>query len=122
VCRDYNIENDLIPRIATCFGGGIGNTGSVCGAVIGATMAIGIIRKQSSNIEEWLETAEIAREFRRRFEDKMKTISCRELTGIDFSNDEGREKLMDSDIPLTVCFPAVAHAYRIVSNLLKDNS
>ena len=123
VCRDYNIESDLIPKIATCFGGGIGNTGSVCGAVIGATMAIGVVRKQSSSIDEWLATADIAREFRRRFEEEMQTIICRELTGIDLSTDQGREELMnsDSDIAMTVCFPAVAHAYRIVSDLLKDN-
>jgi C_GCAxxG_C_C family probable redox protein len=122
VCRDYNIENDLIPKIATCFGGGIGNTGSVCGAVIGATMAIGVVRKQSSSIQEWLATAEIAREFRRRFEDEMQTIICRELTGMDLSTAEGQEILINSDIAMTVCFPAVAHAYRIVSELLKDNS
>jgi C_GCAxxG_C_C family probable redox protein len=122
VCRDYNIENDLVPKIATCFGGGIGNTGSVCGAVIGATMAIGVVRKRASSIEEWFATAEVAREFRRRFEDEMQTISCRELTGIDFSTDEGPEKLMNSDIAMTVCFPAVAHAYRIVSDLLKEDS
>ncbi|MBD3217096.1 MAG: hypothetical protein GF310_02380 [candidate division Zixibacteria bacterium] len=122
VCQDYGIENDLIPRIATCFGGGIGNTGSVCGAVIGATMAIGIIRKQSSSIEEWLETAEIARELRRRFEDEMKTINCRELTGLDLTNELDSEKLMNSDIAMKVCFPAVSHAYQIVSDLLKENS
>ncbi len=121
MCQDYNIENELIPGIATCFGGGIGNTGSVCGAVAGATMAIGIIRKQSTNIEEWLETAKIAQEFRRRFEDEMKTIYCRELTGLDLTKDDDPEKLMNSDIPMTVCFPAVAHAYRIVSELLKSN-
>ncbi len=122
MCQDYNIENELIPKIATCFGGGIGNTGSVCGAVIGATMAIGIVRKRSTNIEEWLATAEIAREFRRRFEDEMQTISCRELTGVDLSTNEGREDLMNSEIAMTVCFPAVAHAYRIVSDLLKNNA
>ncbi|NIP44539.1 MAG: C_GCAxxG_C_C family protein [candidate division Zixibacteria bacterium] len=122
MCRDYNIENDLIPKIATCFGGGIGNSGSVCGAVIGAAMAIGIVRKQSTSIEEWLATAEIAREFRRRFEEEMKTIYCRELTGLDLTKDLDSEKLMNSDIAMNVCFPAVAHAYRIVSDLLKDNS
>jgi hypothetical protein len=39
------------------------------------------------------------------------------------STDQGREELMNSgsDIAMTVCFPAVAHAYRIVSDLLRDN-
>ena len=61
-------------------------------------------------------------EFRRRFEDEMNTISCRELTGMDLSTVDGREDLMNSDIAMTVCFPAVAHAYRIVSDLLKNNA
>jgi C_GCAxxG_C_C family probable redox protein len=121
VCRDYGIESDVIPKIATCFGGGIANTGSVCGAVIGAVMAIGLVRKQSTSIGEWFATAGVAQEFRRRFEDEMNTISCSELTGIDFSTVKGPEDLMDSEIAMTVCFPAVAHAYRIVSELLKEN-
>jgi hypothetical protein len=84
-------------------------------------MAIGIIRKQSTSIEEWLETAEIARELRRRFEDEMKTINCRELTGLDLTKEVDSEKLMNSDIAMKVCFPAVAHAYRIVTELLMEN-
>lgn len=122
MCRDRNIENDLIPRIATCFGGGIGNTGSVCGAVIGANMAIGIVRKQSSTIDEWLATAEVAKEFRRRFEAEMHTIICNELTGIDLNTDTGRDELLNSDVAMTACIPAVAHAYRIVTELLKEDS
>jgi C_GCAxxG_C_C family probable redox protein len=35
-------ENVLIPRIATAFGGGIGRCGSICGALTGGVMAIGI--------------------------------------------------------------------------------
>jgi C_GCAxxG_C_C family probable redox protein len=120
VCRNHGIESDVIPRIATCFGGGIGNTGSVCGAVIGAIMAIGVVRKQSTSLEEWLATAEIAAEFRRRFEDEMDTIDCRELTGVDLTTDEGRGELMNSDITMTVCLPAVTNAYRIVSDLLSN--
>jgi C_GCAxxG_C_C family probable redox protein len=122
VCQDYNIENELIPKIASYFGGGIGNTGSVCGAVIGAVMAIGVIRKQWTSIEEWMETAKVAQEFRRRFEDEMGTIICRELTGLDLTKGVDLEKLTDSEIPMTVCFPAVGHAYRIVSDLLKEDS
>lgn len=85
-------------------------------------MAIGIVRKQSSNIDEWLETAKIAAELRKRFENEMHTISCRELTGIDLTEVESRDILMNSDIPMKVCIPAVALAYRIVSELLEEYS
>ncbi len=67
-------------------------------------------------------TARIFQEFRRRFEDEMGTISCRELTGMDLTKVEDLDKLANSDIAMTVCFPAVGHAYRIVSDLLKDDS
>src|SRR5512136_28960 len=35
-------KSDLIPKIATAFGGGIGRRGSLCGALTGAIMAIGL--------------------------------------------------------------------------------
>ena len=120
MCQDYKIENELIPKIASYFGGGIGNTGSVCGAVSGAIMAIGIVRKQSTSLEEWMETAKVAQEFRKRFEEEMGNLNCRDLTGLDLGSEVDAEKLMNSEIPMTVCFPAVAHAYRIVSELLKE--
>ena len=52
----------------------------------------------------------------------MKTISCRELTGLDLTKVEGLEGLMGSDVPQTVCFPAVATAHRLVVDLLKETT
>lgn len=120
MCQEFNIENEIIPKIATCFGGGIGGSGEVCGAVIGAVMAIGLIRKQSTSVEEWRETAEVARNMTERFKEEMETINCRELTGLDLTSDVGRDELMNSDIPMMVCFPAVATAFRITMDLLEE--
>jgi len=64
----------------------------------------------------------VAQEFRRRFEAEMETINCRDFTGADLSTEEGREQYMSSDIPLTVCFPAVGVAYRLVVDLPKETS
>ena len=64
----------------------------------------------------------LAEEFRKRFEAEMDTISCRELTGIDLTHEEARNELMNSDIPQTVCFPAVAAAHRLVVDLLKEGA
>jgi hypothetical protein len=52
----------------------------------------------------------------------METINCRELTGVDLSSPENLDQYMDSDIAMTVCFPAVGLAYRIVTDLLKETS
>ncbi len=124
MCQEFEIEIDdkTIPRIAFGFAGGIGNTGAVCGAVAGAVMAIGLMKERGDTMEEGLRALGVAAEFRRRFEAEMETINCRELTGADLTTQEGIEQFMDSDIPQTVCFPAVATAYRLVVDLLKETS
>jgi C_GCAxxG_C_C family probable redox protein len=124
VCQEFEIEieHDVIRQIAFGFAGGLGNTGAVCGAVVGAVMAIGLKRGRADTTEEGLRELEVAREFRRRFEAEMETISCRELTGMDLTTEEGVEQFMSSDIPQTVCFPAVGVAYRLVVDLLKETS
>ena len=113
-------ENDVIPRIANGFAGGIGNTGAVCGGVVGAVMAIGLKQGRADTMEEALANLAVAQEFRRRFEAEMETISCRELTGLDLSAEEGLKQFMSSGTPQTVCFPAVGAAYRLVVDLLKE--
>jgi C_GCAxxG_C_C family probable redox protein len=123
-CEEFGIEVDekVIPRIAYAFAGGVGNTGAVCGAVAGATMAIGLIKGRGKTMEEMFSILGLAAEFRKRFEAEKETINCRELTGINLTTPEGIEQLMSSDVPQTVCFPAVATAYRLVVNLLKETS
>jgi hypothetical protein len=150
VCQEFEIENEIIPRIASGFAGGFGNTGAVCGAVVGAVMAIGLVRGQDAPTEEGEATSDAAeelsrrleeareappkdmeamlaglrvvQEFRRRFEAEMDTINCRELTGLDLTTEEGMQQLMSSDVPLTVCLPAVGVAYRLVVDILKEDS
>jgi C_GCAxxG_C_C family probable redox protein len=124
VCQEFEIEieNDISPRIAFGFAGGIGNTGAVCGAVAGAVMAIGLKLGRAETMDEGLRRLAAVQEFRRRFEAEMEDISCRELTGADLTTEEGLEQYMKSDIPLTVCFPAVGVAYRLVVDLLKETS
>jgi len=118
---DMHTDNEVIPRIANLFAGGMGNTGEVCGAVSGALMAMGLIKDRGHSMEEALATLGLAAEFRKRFEAEMGTIICRELTkGADLTTAEGIKAAMESDIPQTVCFPAVATAYRVVVDLLKE--
>jgi C_GCAxxG_C_C family probable redox protein len=124
VCQEFEIETgkDIIPQIASGFAGGIGTTGSVCGAVIGAVMAISLKQGRADSTEGKFQNLAVSREFRRRFEAEMGTIECRELTGADFSTEEGVQQYMNSDIPQKVCFPAVGTAYKLVVDLLKETA
>ena len=124
MCQEFelDIDTELIRRIAFGFAGGIGNTGAVCGAVAGAVMAIGLKRRQADTMEAALGELAVAQEFRRRFEAEMGTISCRELTGIDLTTQDGIQQLMNSDIPQKACIPSVSAAYRIVIDMLKQET
>jgi C_GCAxxG_C_C family probable redox protein len=122
VCQEFGLEegNSIIPQIASGFAGGIGNSGAVCGAVVGGVMAIGLKLGRAETMEGMLQNLGVAREFRRRFEEEMGEIGCRELTGLDLTSAEEMAELMNSDVPQKVCFPAVAAAYRLAVDILRE--
>ena len=115
-------DYDAIPRIASLFAGGIGNTGSICGAVIGAEMAIGLKQERARTMEKMFSNLAVAAEFRNRFESEMETINCRELTGADLTTDKGIREFVASDIPQKVCYPAVETAYRLAVELIEEGT
>lgn len=119
VCQQSGIEDTLVPRIATAFGGGMGGTGSVCGALVGAVMAIGVRHGRQEPSERDARAHVLTQELRRRFESEMGQIECRALTGMDLSTREGLKGFYASDVPRRVCLPAVGVAYRAVMELLE---
>jgi len=124
VCEELGIKVDdkIVPRIGRLFAGGIGRTGFVCGAVVGGVMALGLVVEPGETMEEGLAAMGVAKEFRRRFESEMGSINCRDLTGLDLTTAEGMKGLMGSDTSQTVCLPAVAAAYRIALDLVRETS
>ena len=91
--------NILVPKIAAAFGGGIGRCGSVCGALTGGVMAIGI--KYGTNdpsAEKRLRAYELARRAYRRFEKRHGSVLCRELIGYDLSDPEELEKARNAEV------------------------
>jgi len=89
----WNGENELIPKIATAFGGGIGRCGSVCGVLTGGVMALGIrYGTNEPSVENRLKAYELAQKFYKQFERQHGSVLCRELIVYDLSNPEELEK------------------------------
>jgi C_GCAxxG_C_C family probable redox protein len=86
-------RSNLIPKIATGFGGGIGRCGSVCGALAGGVMALGV--KYGTNeplLDERLKSYELAQKLYKQFEKHHGSVFCRELIGYDLSKPKELEE------------------------------
>jgi len=120
VCQQLGIKNELIPRIATPFAGGMARTGGVCGAVVGALMCIGIKHGRDEVGRPEDKAQGLSGEFLRLFREEMGSLNCRELTGIDLSTPEGLAQFRASDVPVKVCLRAVGFTYETVLGLLQE--
>lgn len=99
IFEHWDIRNDLVPKIATGFGGGIGRCGSVCGALAGGVMAISV--KYGTNEpspEKRLKTYALANEFYKKFEKQHGSVLCRELIGYNLSNPKELKKAQQSKV------------------------
>jgi C_GCAxxG_C_C family probable redox protein len=87
-----NIESELIPRIATGFGAGVGGHGSICGALSGGVISLGLklgrdIPEEGKQRAYWF-----ARELIEQFRAQFGCITCRELTECDLTTEAGHRK------------------------------
>jgi len=122
VCQELGVKNELIPRIATPFAAGMARTGEVCGAVVGALMAIGVKhgRDEVGQSEDVVQS--LSGDLLRAFREEMGSLYCRELTGFDLSTPEGLKQFLSSDVPVKVCLRAVGFTYETVLRLLQEPS
>jgi C_GCAxxG_C_C family probable redox protein len=111
-------RNELIPKIATAFGGGIGRRGSLCGALTGAIMAIGLKYGTEKTVRIEKEKAyQIALEFYNRFAKECGSPFCRELIGYDLTDPEELKKLRKSNVHDEKCSHFVKKAVEILIDL-----
>jgi C_GCAxxG_C_C family probable redox protein len=90
----YGCGDVFLPRLATGFGGGIARKGSVCGAVVGSVMVIGMRfgRTSSKDKESAAKVYEKVRRFLDEFEKEFGTSLCYTLTGCHFDDPAESEK------------------------------
>jgi len=109
----------LIPRIATAFGGGIGRRGSLCGALTGGVMSIGLRHgtdKPALSVDKE-EAYKLALEFYERFVRECGSPFCRELIGYDLSDPEELEEMRRSNVRDEKCSSFVKRAVEILISL-----
>ena len=114
------IDNDLIPKIATGFGGGMSRQGYVCGAVSGAVIGFGLKYGRNSPEELRAKTYNRVVEFYKQFQKRFGSIVCKELCGCDLSTIEGIRKFREEDVHEEKCSNFVSVAIEIFMGLIDE--
>jgi len=117
-----DIQSELIPKIATGFGAGIGGRGLVCGAVSGGVMALGLRFGRDEVKETTVRPYWFARELLECFEKEFSSVICRELTGCDLTTEEGRKKYAEERLWDTKCRRYIESVTAIVYDLISERS
>lgn len=119
---ELHLSADVCLKIATAFGGGMGRQQQTCGAVTGALMVIGLKYGKGVNDDEvkkqltYLKT----REFFEEFKNIHGSTNCRELLdGLDMTDPEDHQKIMERNLFDLKCEKYVADAVKITEKLLK---
>jgi len=120
----YGLDNATAIKIAQAFGGGIGRTGNICGAVSGALMCIGLKypAKDGKDSSAKEKAHVLAQKFMAEFERKHKSILCRELLGCELATPEGRKKAHDSGAIKELCPKYVKDASNLICEILETDS
>lgn len=85
-------EKKIDSSIATPFGGGIGKTNQICGALTGGLMVLGIKHGRKTNSESQEKAQQVSKKLIEEFTEEFRATTCDDLTGCDLSSEEGQEK------------------------------
>jgi C_GCAxxG_C_C family probable redox protein len=111
--EEFGLNREYALKIGAPFGGGIANTGDVCGAVTGALMVIGL-RYADIKPEHWFKRARLyrtSRKFMENFAKAGKSVKCADIKKCIAEKHGGIER--DER-----CTSVVEHASLILEDLL----
>jgi len=83
------ISSELIPKIGTAIGAGVGLNGFLCGSISSVAMAIGIKYGRNKKEENPQPVWEKVDKYIASFKDKFGAVNCRQLTGLNLKTPEG---------------------------------
>lgn len=115
------MDQEQLKSVSVGFGGGMGMQMETCGAVTGAYMVFSIYasKKTDDNAVAKAESAQLIRDFSKRFADIEGSTSCKTLMGVDLLTEEGMQEAKDKGLFDKVCAKCVGTAAGIVESMIK---
>ena len=116
----HGLDRETALKISGAFGGGMARMGSVCGAVTGAFMVIGLeYGKTEAKDEDAKEKTYLqVRKFVERFQAANGSIVCKELLGFDLNVPEEAAQAHAQGLFRNLCPRLVGNAVEILEKML----
>jgi len=117
----FGLAPGLAMKIGCAFGGGVGSTGDLCGAVSASIVVLGLKfgRTEKDDAARRLATDSKVQEFLKKFRQKHKHTTCNDLVGFDRSTPEGHDKAAAAGVFKKLCPCYVEDAAEILEELLE---
>ena len=123
-CDEYDMDFETALKISSSFGAGMGRLREVCGAVSGMFMVAGLLygyidpKDHKKKTEHYERIQYLAKEF----EDKNRSIICRELLGIGAGKDKPEPELRTAEYyKKRPCAELVGVAAEIMERYMEEN-
>ena len=99
IAKSEGVNSELLPRVATGFGGGMARTCGDCGALTGAILAVGLALGRSAATESVEPTFTATRRLIQDFEREFGARDCQALLGgCDLATPEGQAKFKEQKL------------------------
>lgn len=121
--KEYGLDPALARKIATGFGGGVGRTGNMCGAVSGAILVLGLANGMNSLQEpDWRgKSYSLDKMFIEKFVSRFGSIQCPDLLGYNMAIPEELAESKRVGAAKKVCPELVRGAAEILEEMLKKD-
>ena len=120
--EEFDLDIKTALKLGGCFGGGMCK-GEVCGACVGALMALGLKYGQSAidDLESRAKANEVAVAFLEQFKAENGSYLCKDLLGCDLSSPEGKTYALENKLFTEFCPKMVVSAVRIAEKLMEKD-
>ncbi len=118
------VDEQLISKMASSFGGGMGRLREVCGSVSGMFMIAGFLYGYDGPETGQVKADHYARiqELARRFEEKHGSIVCREMLGLNVRHDAPTPEARTTEYyKKRPCAEIIGDAAEILEQYIKEN-
>ena len=121
--EEYGMDPALAKKIATGFGGGIGRTGNLCGAVAGAILALSLAHGMNQlDDPDWRgKSYGLDQQFIQKFTIRFGSIQCPALLGYNMAIPDELVAMKKAGVTQKVCPVLIQVAIEILDEILRNN-